>query len=234
MIIKSKRNSRKVLAIENELTNKIQNSFNTMLREFKGLAKLTLKADGSPLDLLIDLGFAKVAENVANSQLEAYTFSYLDTASQLKLDYSYEKINRQAVSVIQERQQYLQDMKKYTKLKLVESLQQAIEGNKSYEEYLKDSENIFILGRDRARRIAMNEIGSVYVEATNNSIKQAKAELGVEIFKRWTTVGDNRVTPECNANQAVGWVAEDYVWGTDKLPPRFVGCRCTLTYDIDV
>jgi len=234
MIIKSKRNSRTIRAIENDLTNKIDKSFSRMLREFLSLAQMTLKADGSPLDLLIELGFAKIAEDIASAQLEVYVFSFVDTATQLKLDYSYDRINRQAISVIQERQKFVQDMKKYTKLKLLESLQKALEGDKTYQEYLKDSENIFVLDKKRARRIAINEIGSVYVEATNNTIQQAKTELGVEIVKRWTTVGDNRVTPQCNANQEVGWVPEDYLWGQDKLPPRFIGCRCTLTYDVDV
>jgi hypothetical protein len=236
MIIKSKRNSRKIKSMEKKLAGKIQQTFNIMRKEFLGVSKMVLKEAEitDPVDLLIQLGFAKIAEDIAEYQIGAFVYSYLDTAKRLSVAYDLERVNQRAISAVQDRKKITEAMKEYTKTKLLESLGEALEGGMTYNEYLKNSEKIFALKPYRARRIAINEIGSVYTEATRQAVKEGVKQTGSKVFKQWVTVGDDDVTDQCEANQDLGWVPLDYIYNPEGItePPRFIGCRCTETYDI--
>lgn len=54
---------------------------------------------------------------------------------------------------------------------------------------------------------------------------------GREIQKYWNNVGDRRVTKECRANTAAGWIPYTAVFpAAAKYPPQHHRCRCWLTY----
>ena len=42
-----------------------------------------------------------------------------------------------------------------------------------------------------------------------NRVEQA----GIRFRKKWSTVGDDRVSPECKRNEAAGWIPND-----DRFP----------------
>lgn len=237
MILKSKRNSRAVRAMETELAGKIQKTFDTMKKEFLTLSKTVLKEPGvtDPVDLLIQLGFNKIAEDIAQYQIASFVYSYLDSAKKLSITYDLERINQRAVSIVNERRKFAEGMKEYTRNNLLESLAEALKGDKTYQEYLQEAERTFTsLKPYRARRIAVNEIGSAYTEATKQAVKDGAKQSGSTVFKQWSTVGDTKVTPKCQENQDLGWVPIDYIYNPEGItePPRFVGCRCTQIYDI--
>lgn len=82
--------------------------------------------------------------------------------------------------------------------------------------------------RSRAEAIAVFELGDAY-EHGNMLVAKDLQSSGLEMQKKWLTVGDDRVRPEHSANQAQGWIPLDDAFqdGNDR-PPSDPGCRCTL------
>ena len=81
----------------------------------------------------------------------------------------------------------------------------------------------------RAKLIAVTEIGNAYQEGSLSLAKQA----GGNVEKRWITVGDDRVSKGCVANQNDGWIPiNDAFSSRHQRPLRFPGCRCTTGYRI--
>lgn len=80
--------------------------------------------------------------------------------------------------------------------------------------------------RNRAELVAVTEMADAYGEG-NHLARLELAAAGLDVEKRWVTVGDDRVSDGCRANGAAGWVAHDEAFpsgGTRE--PRFPGCRC--------
>jgi hypothetical protein len=80
----------------------------------------------------------------------------------------------------------------------------------------------------RAHLIAVTEVGNAYVEG-NMIVARDLQDAGVEMEKAWSTVGDSKVTEECKANEAQGFIPIDQPFlSGDMRPLRFPGCRCDL------
>ena len=82
----------------------------------------------------------------------------------------------------------------------------------------------------RAHLIAVTEIGNAY-EAGSAIVVQDLVDGGLQMEKKWLTVGDDRVSAGCRSNQAEGWIpfAQSFSSG-HQHPLRFPGCRCTTLY----
>ena len=53
-------------------------------------------------------------------------------------------------------------------------------------------------------------------------------------YKTWITVGDDRVSDECQACEAQGWIGVDETFSSgEDHPPNHPGCRCALSYRTD-
>lgn len=90
----------------------------------------------------------------------------------------------------------------------------------------------FATGGDnpRSRRVAVYELGDAY-EAGNEMAARALIAAGLEIEKKWSTVGDDKVRPTHRENQAAGWIAFDDTYPSgDSRPPTDSGCRCATLY----
>jgi hypothetical protein len=241
MIIKSKRNSKYIRNLEDKIAREITVVFNKMLNKFQAVAGMVLQKNngGNPIDILVALGFEEISKILEDGSLITYAYAYKDIANGVGFEINLERVNKQALKVISERQVFYGEMEKYTRQQLALNLEKALKENISYEEYLKKSEDIFITSAKRARRIAINEIGSVYVESTKNAVRDAQLETGAKVKKRWNTVGDGKVTAGCRYNENLGYVSTDYYYqdtdglGGGDMPPRFVGCRCALDYDVE-
>lgn len=80
--------------------------------------------------------------------------------------------------------------------------------------------------RDRKRTIAATEQRMVTAEHA-----RLKAEGLGQKYKRWITVGDNRVSDACQNNERAGWVGIDEAFPEgDQWPPNHPNCRCTVAY----
>ena len=82
----------------------------------------------------------------------------------------------------------------------------------------------------RAHLIAVTEAGNGYEEG-NLAVVRDLEDAGLRMEKKWLTVGDDRVSDGCQANQDEGWipVAQAFQSGHAR-PLRFPGCRCTTEY----
>lgn len=93
--------------------------------------------------------------------------------------------------------------------------------------------DILLEGRQRSRAevVAITELGNAY-EAGNSIVVADLVAGGLEMEKKWLTVGDERVDPDiCAANQAQGWIAfEDAFQSGHMQPLGHPICRCTTLY----
>lgn len=117
-----------------------------------------------------------------------------------------------------------------------------VDGAKSGKNYgqvseeLKAQFDIFKVGkpqqhiRSRAEFIATNESRVAYETASYSTVNSIEDE-GIEMQKRWVTVGDNRVSEGCADNESEGWIGVKEEFGSGHLyPPRFPSCRCDVEY----
>lgn len=131
---------------------------------------------------------------------------------------------------------YRGSIKRTTKKQILKILTEAAETGQSYQETGKKimaqgEEGVF--SQFRAEMIATNEIGHAYGEGNHEMVDIYKQETGAMMEKYWITVQDDRVTEECAANEAMGWIGynEHFLSGDDIAPrntnPR---CRCDTGY----
>lgn len=82
----------------------------------------------------------------------------------------------------------------------------------------------------RAHHVAITETGNAFEHGNNLGAQQLK-EMGVQMEKKWVTVGDNKVSDGCATNEAEGWIDIDANHNSgDQHPLRFPGCRCHEQY----
>lgn len=84
--------------------------------------------------------------------------------------------------------------------------------------------------QSRAHLVAVQEAGEAY-EAGSLQAAKRLLDLGLEMQKAWSTVGDNRVSEQCMMDEGAGWISIDDLFpsGNDR-PPGHVSCRCTALY----
>lgn len=83
---------------------------------------------------------------------------------------------------------------------------------------------------ERAGRVARFEMGDAY-EAGNETAVRDMQGAGLRMEKAWQTIGDERVRPSHQANQAEGWIAFDAAFSSgDVRSPTDPGCRCVMLY----
>lgn len=94
----------------------------------------------------------------------------------------------------------------------------------------------FAIGRpqehieSRAHLIAVTEVGMAY-ENGANIVAQDLADAGLKMQKKWSTIGDSKVSAGCKENEDAGWIPlEDAFPSGDMHPLRFPGCRCTALH----
>ena len=121
-----------------------------------------------------------------------------------------------------------------TKKKIRPILKDAIETGKSVDEVAKTLKDSFAFSQNRSIMISSNEMGHAYEEGKIIPMYDAVAE-GHKVEKIWQTVGDSRVTQECQDYEAMGWIDfdRDFVssGGTiDFTAPRdsHPRCRCNV------
>ncbi len=150
----------------------------------------------------------------------------------------------QAVKWLQEKQalqlsDYKGSISATTNNRIKEIVSEGLERGASYSELatkIRKQAEKGVFSRARAQFIASREMGEAYENGRkvvlNDFISLYPTE---QVWKIWQTVGDNMVTPECEANEAEGWIMEEENWSSgDDLPPRHDNprCRCTCSRQI--
>jgi SPP1 gp7 family putative phage head morphogenesis protein len=127
-----------------------------------------------------------------------------------------------------------------TKEQLRAILADGIDSGASYQQIAKAIKQLFpyMSGRttgpkhirSRAGLIAITESAKAYSQGNFDFIKSA-SDTGLTFEKAWLTVGDDRVSDDCRANQNGGWIAlDDAFLSGVKLVPQHPGCRCVVVY----
>lgn len=82
--------------------------------------------------------------------------------------------------------------------------------------------------RNRAELVAITEIGNAYMQG-KLEVGRGLVSSGLAMEKAWLTVGDERVSDGCRANESIGWIdfGQSFPSG-HEAPLRFPGCRCAL------
>lgn len=93
-----------------------------------------------------------------------------------------------------------------------------------------------VFSQARAEMIAVHESREAYEAGRSFPIEDfLKDNTDRKVEKGWSTVGDDRVTPECKANEDEGWIDYDGSFSSgDKRAPRYGNprCRCVTNHQI--
>jgi len=87
-----------------------------------------------------------------------------------------------------------------------------------------------VFSQARGELIATREIGVAYEKGNDIPTREFRAKFpDRRVLKLWRTVGDDRVTPQCRANEGEGWIdySQEFSSG-DEIAPRdnHPRCRC--------
>lgn len=154
---------------------------------------------------------------------------------------TFDLVNEEAVAYLQSIRdlhlsRYKGSISRATRDKIRKILIESAETGRSYTETAKlieaqGKEGVF--SRARAELIAVNQVAHAFGEGNMDIVEGFIQETGSIVQKYWQTVNDERVTPECQANQDKGWIGfmEGFPSGDEQAPragnPR---CRCVTTF----
>jgi len=94
-----------------------------------------------------------------------------------------------------------------------------------YAEYAEPRPQLHIA--NRATGIAVYESGMAY-EVGGRAVVDDLMDAGLEMEHAWLTVKDERVEPECAANEGQGWIPADQPFQSGHMHPlAHYACRCT-------
>lgn len=81
--------------------------------------------------------------------------------------------------------------------------------------------------RTRAELVAVTELAEAYEEG-HRIVRAGLVAKGLAVQVSWLTVGDDRVSADCSANQGAGWISHDEAFPSgSQAPPAHPGCRCS-------
>jgi len=116
-------------------------------------------------------------------------------------------------------------MDEETKRRLAQVVSDGIKNKRGIPGLSRDLRKSFTdMGRYRSQLIARTETAN----ALSNASLDRMGEMGIE-GKEWVTVGDDRVSPECQGNEAEGVISTNQMFsGGVMAPPQHPNCRCSL------
>jgi len=117
------------------------------------------------------------------------------------------------------------EMDETTKKRLATTVSNAIKNKSGIPNLSRDIQKTFgDMSKYRSLVIARTETANALSAASLDTMK----DMGIE-GKEWVTAGDDRVSPECQGNEAEGIipVGQTFSGGVDA-PPQHPNCRCAL------
>lgn len=171
------------------------------------------------LDSLINLAYAAGIKGAADEFTVDFTSEWFTLESPAAVEYL--KANSFA--------NLAKTLDETTAAEIERILTAGLEEGLSYSQIAKlITDKFSSFGAARARMIAITEIGNAYSEATLQTALHLEA-AGIRTEKAWMTVGDDRVDPDCSANENAGWIGPDDAFPSgDDRPLAHPGCRCAL------
>lgn len=192
---------------------------------YDDVAKTTEQLFINPIQRAVQLSLAAAAEELIG---------------ELDVDYSFTLKNPRAIAYVEEHGAALvKGISETTRGYIRTVIRDGVDSGWSYNriaEELTSRFSDFAVGRpqdhieSRAHLIAVTEVGNAYEEG-NTIVINDLVDAGLVMEKSWSTVGDDKVSDGCKANEREGWIPvdEEHQSG-DMHPLRFPGCRCTELY----
>jgi len=160
--------------------------------------------------------------------------------SDLRVDYAFQLSNPRAVAYIEQfGAQRVTQINETTRTVIHDIVTQGTREGWSYDRVAREINRRFrefAVGRpqehiqSRGHLVAVTEMGNAYEAGSAVVIDDLQA-AGLQMEKKWLTVGDNRVSDGCRDNQDEGWISYDQPFRSGHMRPlRFPGCRCTTLY----
>ncbi len=90
-----------------------------------------------------------------------------------------------------------------------------------------------VFSNARAELIAITEVGKAFGESQQMTARSISNATGRQIFKRWITVGDDKVRATHARNASLGWVDINQAFegtGDAIAPSSDFRCRCTMAH----
>lgn len=160
--------------------------------------------------------------------------------SDLRVDYAFQLSNPRAVAYIEQNGALrVAGINDTTQAAIRNIVTQGTREGWSYDRVAREINRQFTefaVGRpqehiqSRGHLVAVTEMGNAYEAGSAVVIDDLQA-AGLEMEKKWLTVGDNRVSDGCKDNQNEGWIPYSEPFPSGHMRPlRFPGCRCTTLY----
>lgn len=170
----------------------------------------------------------------------ALAFGAQNAIADVGIDSAFNLRNPRAVAYLQEHGYWLiSQIDSVTRGNIATIIDEAVRAGWSYNETAKEIISLYsqmAVGRpqqhidSRAHLIAVTEAGNAYEEGNLIVIRDLQ-EAGLQMEKKWLTVGDDRVSDGCRNNQSEGWIPASQAHRSGhQRPLRFPGCRCTELY----
>ncbi|HEX7008504.1 MAG TPA: phage portal protein, partial [Phycisphaeraceae bacterium] len=193
-----------------------------------GLTKGRRKVEASDVDGYNWDWWAKYGDDVVDELLRAFSLAFLtqepDLGPSLAQRAAEEYARHRAGELL--RLDGSMSMARQTRDRVRQLVSETIEQGESLQALARRLREDLAFSRSRADMIARTETAT----ALGQGAKQAAIGQGRD-QKRWVTQGDDRVEPECRANEAAGWISikDPFPSGRDTIPqhPR---CRCSVRY----
>jgi len=112
-----------------------------------------------------------------------------------------------------------------TKRRLAQVVSDGIKNKRGVPGLARDIRNSFdSMTKYRSELISRTETANALSQASLDRMK----DMGID-GKEWVTVGDDRVSPECQGNEAEGVIPVNQNFSSGVMaPPQHPACRCTL------
>lgn len=212
----------------------------------KGFARLSYLFSESAVDKSLDplfdaaeaATFGVMEGGMNDASVKALALGHQALAAEMGMQLSFDVANPYAAAYLQAHgAAMVTNINETTRTAIQSLVTQGVEEGWSYTktaEELIHKYKEFAIGKPqehidgRAHLIAITETGNAYMEG-QFALMDTMAGMGLPMEKAWSTMGDDRVSDECEENESAGWIAFDEPFPSgDMHPLRFPGCRCDM------
>ena len=187
---------------------------------------MTLKEDtDNVLNPLLRTFSASLEANLADQLTQIYISGTAEMVSWAGLPFEGPPMGEAVAYARAEAARLVTEMDQVTKDRLASMIGDAIENKRGVPGLARDIHGEFEdMSRYRSRVIARTETADALTNASLNKMD----EMGVT-GKEWVTVGDDRVSDDCRANEGQGPIPTKKAFTSGKMgPPQHPQCRCAL------
>lgn len=169
--------------------------------------------------------------------IEQYALGSLGISFNLRNERAIEYLKAKEEIMLSDRQG---SINKTTKDRVLEIIRDGVNNRQSYTQVANQIAALSVEGifsKSRAQMIATNEVGKAYEFGNYIPVEEFSQRTGKRVIKYWQTVGDLKVTAQCNENEQkskAGIPLNAQFASGDLTAPRSTHprCRCSTSYEV--